>query len=464
MDTAAFNKIFKAYDIRGTTNELSEDFFYKLGIAFVQRFKPQKVAVGRDFRPESVDFTKALVSGLLDAGCDVANIGEIATEMLYFTVGNYNKSINGGLVVTASHNPQGWNGCKIVTQDAFPVGLNNGLSDIRDIIIKNELKKIKGNPGKYENMDIFEEYKEKVLSFLEDTDISNLNIIIDAGNGIGGKIYDKIFGDLDISVKRMYFEPDGTFPNHNPDPSVEENVSELKNRVKTERFDFGISIDGDADRAFFIDKKGRHADGAYFGAIIAKYLLKNSTNRKIVHDTRVIWPMLKETIKAGGTPVESRDGRSYFKQKLKQEDALFGAELSGHCYYKDFYYSDSGMITIALIFKMISEGIDFVKELDYMFENYPTSGEVNYEISDFNSLISKLIKYYKNDSPKISEIDGLSIEFNNWRFNIRKSNTQELVRLNVESTSKDIVIEKFREVENFINKPRLNTPALSELQ
>lgn len=466
MNTTVLNHIFKMYDIRGTTDELTDDFFYKLGLAFVQRFNPKKVAVGRDFRPESTSFTKSLIAGLLDAGCDVANIGEIATEMLYFTVGHYSKELNGGLIVTASHNPAGWNGCKIVTQDAFPVGLEDGLADIRDIIIRKEFNTINNKHGKYENMDIFDEYKKKVLSFLGDSAIPKLTIIIDAGNGIGGEIYNKVFGELDITVEKMYFKPDGNFPNHNADPSIEENVLELKNRVKNEGFDFGISIDGDADRVFFIDKKGRHANGAYLGAILAKYLLKNSDNKKIIHDTRVIWPMVKEILNAGGIPIESRDGRSYFKQALKQENAVFGAELSGHCYYKDFYFSDSGMVTIALIFKMLAEGIDFVQQIDYMYEHYPTLGEVNYEISDFDTLKETIKKYFAKtikENYKVTEVDGLSIEHPSWRLNIRKSNTQDLVRLNVEGISKDIIIEKFKELEQILNKPRMNRPELLEV-
>ncbi|MBW6442087.1 phosphomannomutase, partial [Patescibacteria group bacterium] len=371
-----------------------------------------------------------------------------------------------GLVVTASHNGAGWNGCKMVTKNAKPISGATGLMDLKRIILDESYEKIDDKEGTLEEYDIMPAYKEKVLSFITSDKRNDIKIIVDAGNGIGGNVFDYIFSDIDcLSIDRMYFDPDGTYPNHVPNPMEEENVLEIKKRVVETDVDFGIAIDGDADRAFFIDRKGRKPDGVYVGVLLARNILKNNgENKKIIHDPRVTWPFIKEAEKLGAETSQCMAGHSFFKQAMADRNALFGAEASAHFYYRDFYNCDSGMITIAQMLNMYFEGFELTKEVDYLFERYPNSGEVNYRVENAISLIHKIEEFYEKKGAKIQKIDGLSVEFEDWRFNLRTSNTQPLLRLNLEATTKDKVVEKFLEVEKIIGTVRDNLPALEELR
>lgn len=464
MTRENLDSIFRAYDIRGRCpQELSADFFFDLGCAYATRFKPASVVVGNDIRPESMHFKRSLIAGLLDSGVDVTDLGEISTEMLYFAAGEYTNVYDGGLVVTASHNPSGWNGCKLVGPGAIPIGKASGLLDLKKIIIDESYEKVSQEHGNLSDFYVYPEYKAKVRSFLTSKKLPELKIIVDAGNGIGGRVFDYVFGDLDLDVTRMYFVPDGNFPHHVPHPAEEENVVELKKRVLEEKADLGMAIDGDADRVFFIDKKGRKPDGVYTGVLLARHLLKSSTNKRIVNDPRLTWPFEKEADKFDAETFLSVAGHSYFKQKMAEKRALFGAEASAHFYYRDFYNCDSAMVTIALMLQMYSEGFELTPAVDELFEKYPNSGEVNYKVDDADKMLEKLESHYAGQSPKISHVDGVSIEFEDWRFNLRKSNTQPLIRLNLEAKDKAAVIERFREVEALIGFPRENSPVLKEL-
>jgi len=311
-------------------------------------------------------------------------------------------------------------------------------------------------------------YKEKVLSFITTDKRRPLKIVVDAGNGIGGNVFDYVFGDLansGLGIDRMYFNPDGTYPNHVPNPMEEENVEEIKKRVVEKGADFGIAIDGDADRAFFIDNKGRRPDGVYVGVLLAKSILSNDPgNKKIIHDPRITWPFVKETQKLGAKVHQSMAGHSFFKAAMAEKQASFGAEASAHFYYRDFYNCDSGMVTIAQMLNMYFDGFELTQAVDYLFENYPNSGEVNYRVENAIGLINQIEEFYKNQGAKIEKIDGLSVEFEEWRFNLRTSNTQPLLRINLEAKTKNLVIEKFLEVENMIGAVRDNIPALEELR
>ncbi len=467
MEEGILNSVFKAYDIRGKTpEELTPEFFYNLGKAYVTRFKSTSVAVGHDIRPESFTFKQSLISGLLEMGCDVIDLGEIATEMLYFAVGEYSALYDGGLVVTASHNPQGWNGCKIVAKGSTPVGKDTGLEDLKEIMLTGDYKPISKISGSLSDFYIYPEFKQKILSFIKTNKRPSkpLKIIVDAGNGIGGRIFDYVFGDLEgIETKRMYFVPNGLFPNHVPDPMKEENVTELKKAVFEEKADLGISIDGDADRVFFLDKKGRKPDGVYTGVLLAKHLLQYSDNKKIIHDPRITWPFIKEAGNLGAETHQSIAGHAYFKKKMAETGALFGAEASSHFFYRDFYNCDSAMISIALMLGMYFEGFELTQAVDFLFERYPNSGEVNYTVDDAQEMLDKLESHYSGLGAEIEHIDGVSINFEDWRFNLRMSNTQPLIRLNLEAINRDLVIEKFREVEGLIGAERENSPVLPEL-
>jgi len=479
MDRQILDTIFRAYDIRGRyPSELNSEFYENLGKAYATFFKPNKVVVGYDIRPESIEMKNSLAKGLCEMGCDVVDAGEIPTEALYFATGEYPEIFDGGLVVTASHNGTGWNGCKMVARNAKPISSTSGLMDLKKIIIENEYEKVRDQKGTVSEMDVMPEYKKKVLSFINLEKKKLLNIIVDAGNGIGGKVFDYIFGDLEINtgnstdnemgvlnIDRMYFEPDGTYPNHVPNPMEEENVEEIKKRVVETGADFGIAIDGDADRAFFIDKKGRRPDGVYVGVLLAKNILKNkSDNKKIIHDPRITWPFIKEAQKLGAEVYQSMAGHSFFKAAMAEKQALFGAEASAHFYYQDFYNCDSGMVTIAQMLNMYFEGFELTREVDYLFENYPNSGEVNYRVENAIVLIHQIEEFYEKQGAKIEKIDGLSVEFDDWRFNLRMSNTQPLLRINLEAKTKELVIEKFLEVEKMIGAVRDNLPALEELR
>lgn len=460
MDKNILNSVFRAYDIRGRIPyELDEGFFVNLGKAYVSLFKPRKVVVGKDMRESSEVFKRALIEGVLSMGCDVVDLGEIATEMMYFAVGEYRDIYDGGFVITPSHNDSNWNGCKIVTKNVNVVAGDSDLNEIKNIIQNNSYLEIPNQKGELSQLDIYPQFKNKILSLITSKNVKPLKIVFDAGNGLGGKIFDYVFESFCLDVEKMYFNPDGSFPNHLSNPAKEENVTELKQRVVDSNADFGIATDADGDRVFFIDKKGRKPDGSYTGVIMAKYLAGRGSNKKIIHDTRIVWPMEKEGKKIGAEVYTCKAGRSYYKEKMEQIGAVFAAESTTHFFYNDFYNMDSGMTTIAHMINMYYEGFDMTKELDYLYETYPSSGEVNYKVDNAEELFHKLENIYSKDGPVINKIDGLSVEFKDWRFNIRRSNTEDLVRLNLEATSKDMVIKKFLELEEIIGVFRENIPS-----
>lgn len=460
----SLDNVFHAYDIRGRDpEELNAEFFEVLGKAFVTFLKAKKIAIGNDIRRTGPEYKMAFIKGANSLGCDVVDIGEIGTEMLYFAVGS-DPELDGGATITASHNPAGWNGCKMVSKGAAAISGDNGLEDIKELMFANQFED--KAPGKVETRDVYPGFKEKILSYLDGVDIKPLKIVVDAGNGIGGKLYDYVFAELPVKVTKLYFEPDDTFPNHVPNPIYVENVRDLIKETMAQQADIGIAIDGDGDRTFFVDNKGRNPDGIYTGAIFAKEILKNTSGEKIIQDPRVTWPVTERVKQSGGIPIFCKAGHSFFKKKMKEEDALFGAENSSHFYYRDFYHADSGMITLAMMIKFLSEGVDFDEELDYLYEHYPISGEVNYTVKDTKESIARIESYFKENYPEADYlyIDGITVEFDDWRFNLRPSNTQPLIRLNLEGKTKGIIVEKFKLLEDMIGGIRDNEPALAELQ
>ncbi|MBD3329568.1 phosphomannomutase [Candidatus Dojkabacteria bacterium] len=464
-------EVFRAYDIRGTVpDQLNVEFFEELGRAFVQYLDAKSIAVGRDFRGDSLDFQQAFIRGAASVGCNVWDVGEIGTEMIYYVCGE-NEILDGGATITASHNPAGWNGCKMVGKKARAISGNSGLKEIMNLMLKSGPEDdvldatggdsvSEGELGKIEKVNIYPQFREKILSFLEGTDIKRLKIAIDAGNGIGGQLFNYVFGDLPLEVIEMYFEPDGSFPNHEANPSKEENVAEIKKRVVSEEADLGIAIDGDADRVFFIDEKGRNPSGVYSGPLLARNFLQGASE-KVIHDPRVIWSVAKEIEALGGIPVACQAGHSFFKDKMKSLNAIMGIEMSSHFFYRDFYYADSGMVTIAVMLKLLSEGLDFTAEIDRLYESYPNSGEVNYDVDHADQVLSRVEAAY--DGYEIDKIDGISVETDDWRFNLRKSNTQPVVRLNVEGKDVETIVEVFKKVEELIGGTRRNIPGLGEL-
>lgn len=460
------DSVFHAYDVRGQDpEELNEEFFEALGKAFVTYLSAKKIVIGNDIRNSSEAYKNAFAKGARSLGCDVVDLGEIATEMIYFATGK-DHSFDGGATVTASHNPPGWNGCKMVGKGSRALSGDEGLAEIKDIMLEGKHKEQKNKKGKIEKYDIYPEFKEKILSFIGNTKIKPLKVVVDAGNGIGGKIFDYVFGDLDLDVTKMYFRPDGQFPNHTPNPIELENVIEIMDKTNELKADIGIAIDGDADRVFFVDNKKRNPDGIFTASIFIEYFLKNNPHSKIVIDPRVTGPIMEQIEKYKGEAIFSKAGHSFYKSKMKAHDAIFGAENSAHYFYKDFYYADSGMVTIAIMLKLLSEGLDFDERLDYLYKNFPKSGEVNYEVDSTKESISKVEKYIKSNYPdaEFNYIDGIAVELESWRFSLRPSNTQPLLRLNLEADTKDRVISKFTEIEKAIEGKRNNLPALKELR
>ncbi|MBD3280708.1 phosphomannomutase/phosphoglucomutase [Candidatus Dojkabacteria bacterium] len=460
------DSVFHAYDVRGRDpEELNEEFFETLGKAFVTYLDAKKIVVGNDIRKSSELYKKAFTKGATSVGCDVIDIEEIATEMLYYTTGKYKDEFDGGATVTASHNPPGWNGCKMVSKSASALSSDKGLDEIKELMLTGDFRE-SDKQGEVNKKDVYPEFKEKVLSFLEGNEIKPLKIVVDAGNGIGGKMFDYVFGDLPLEVIKMYFEPDGDFPNHTPNPIEIENVIEIMDKTNELQADIGIAIDGDADRTFFVDNKKRNPDGIYTGSIFIKHFLEKYPGGKIVMDPRVTGPIIEELEKYGGEAVMSKAGHSFYKSKMKETGAVFGLENSSHFFFKDFYYADSGMIIIAIMLKLLSEGLDFDERLDYLFKKFPKSGEVNYEVENTKDTIAKVEEYVKENYPdaEFDYIDGIAVELDSWRFSLRPSNTQPLLRLNLESHDKQTVVERFKEIEKIIGGKRNNLPPMEELR
>lgn len=453
--------VFHAYDIRGTVpNQLNQEFFYVLGKAYTTFLQAKKIAVGYDIRPESKEFQEAFMQGAAECGSVVVDIGMIPSEMIYFVTGS-DETFDGAVTITASHNPAGWNGCKLCRKSAQVIGKESGLLQIKELMLANTFD-VSLDRGEIFSQDFYPAFKTKIRSLVTQTPQKKLKILVDAGNGIGGKVFDYIFGDINFEIERMYFEPDGTFPNHVPDPLKEENVLEIKAKMKNGDYDIGIAIDGDADRVFFIDKLGRNPSGIYTGAIIAKRFLAKNPGSKIIHDPRIIWPIQKKVEIAGGIPIISKAGHSYFKDAMRTHGALFGAEMSSHLFYKDFYNADSGMYTIALILQHMLDGMQFEKELDDLYSNFPNSGEVNFTVSNNQEVLERVKHHFKDG--KIEELDGVSISYPTWRFNLRSSNTQPLMRLCVEATNIEDIVTHFKEIKLLIDGKQENIPSLKQLQ
>lgn len=440
--------IFKAYDIRGTYPEqINEETAYKIGRAFVEYINVKEVAIGRDMRVSSPALFAELVKGINDSGAKVIDLGMIGTEVMYFAVGNY--GYESGIMLTASHNPPQYNGMKMVRKGAVPIGADTGIYDLRDMVAGNEYERINA-PSQIESKDAYPDFRKKINSLVDLSNLPELKVVVDAANGMGGQLFNSVFSDTNLEVIPMYFEPDGTFPNHEADPLKEENVADLKARVIQERADLGIALDGDGDRCFFIDNNGNYSSGYYLVAILAKKILEKYPNANIVYENRLKWA-IQDTLKtSAGNGIAAKAGHSYLKAKMREVDAVFSGETSSHFYYKDMFYADSSMLTIALILELIADTNKSLAELLEEYRNkYFISGEINYEVEDADETLAKVKSKYANE--ELDELDGVAIDHGReWRFSLRKSNTEPVVRLNVEANSQELVRQKVQEVERLI--------------
>lgn len=451
--------IFKAYDIRGIyPDQINEDDAWKIGCA-TARFLPSLVTgyqrgqanahslcVGRDMRKHSPSLLKALTEGMNAAGTNVIDIGMIDTPQMYFAI-NY-LSTCGGVQVTASHNPSKYNGFKISGLQARPVGVNTGLKDIEHIAMA--LVHTKGKPtGTVEKHDLTKEYKNHVLKFLKPK-IEKLKIAVDASNGMAGKMMPAIFSDLPIKIIEINFKYTGTF-RHEPNPLIEKNLAQVKKAVKEKKCDFGICYDGDADRFMMVDEKGQTIGCDLLTALIAPYFLRAEPNSTIVYDLRSSLVVSEEILKHGGTPRRERVGHAFMKKALRDSHAIFGGELSGHFYYRDNYWADSAFITLVHILNIISEAKVPISELIKPLRRYYSSGEVNFKVEDKQTKMDELARRY--DDGQTDSLDGVTILYKDWWFNCRPSNTEPLLRLNVEAKSKELLREKLSEIEEQLGKP-----------
>jgi len=428
-------KVFKAYDVRGIyPAELDEDGAHAIGRAYVEQFEPATIAVGRDMRLSSPAMQEAFVRGAAEAGADVVDVGMIGTEMLYYAVGEL--GLDGGATVTASHNPKDYTGAKIVRRGALPVGADSGLLEIRDRALSLQDVSRGQTPdvsGRVDRRDIYGGFVEKVMSFIDAEAVERLRVVVDAANGMAGAMLPPILERLPIDAVRCFFDPDGRFPNHEPNPLLEENREFIVAKVKEEGADLGIAFDGDADRCFFVDDTGEFVPGDFVTALLAESMLEKDPGGTIIYDVRASWAVRDAVERLGGTAVMSRVGHAFIKLRMREVDAVFAGEVSGHYYFRDFYQADSGTIPALLMLELVSErGQKLSELLRPLRERYFLTGEINTPVADVALTLQRLKEHFA-DQGEISHLDGISITAGDWHLNVRPSNTEPLLRLNLEA-------------------------------
>jgi phosphomannomutase len=426
--------VFKAYDVRGLVpQELDADGAYRIGRAYVDEFEPRRIAVGHDMRLSSEELSEAAIKGALDAGCDVDDIGLCGTEMLYFAVGEY--GYEGGFTITASHNPANYNGLKMVRRGARPVGGDSGLDRVRDRALAGDFKQ-PARGGVRQERAIREAFAERCLVFVEPGSVAPLSVVIDASNGMGGYMLEPILDRLPIQAERAHFEPDGRFPNGQPNPLLPENRTFIVQEVTRLGADLGIAFDGDADRCFFIDGTGQFVPGDFITTLIAEALLERHPGETILYDVRASWAVRDTVARLGGRSVASRVGHAFIKHRLRQENALFAGEVSGHYYFRDFYGVDTGVVPALVMLELVSRaGRPLAALLEPLRAQYHLSGEINSTVDDVPVRLQEVKERFgpTGAGGELSHIDGVSVIFPDWHFNVRPSNTEPLLRLNLES-------------------------------
>ncbi len=442
---------FKAYDIRGKVPEsLNENLAYKIGRTFVSELTAKTVVVGHDIRLDSEKLANALKKGITEAGADVLDIGLCGTEEVYFHTSR-NKA-DGGIMVTASHNPKNYNGMKLVSKGAKPISSDSGLKDIEYRILHNALGSCSSEPGQITPLFDKQSYISHLLTYINQENLTPLKIVLNPGNGSAGVMIKQLIELLPFNCILINQEPDGNFPNGVPNPLLPENRYVTSQAVKNHQADFGVAWDGDFDRCFLFDENGDYVEGYYLVGLLAKILIESYGKAKIIHDPRLTWNTIEQVKQAGGTPVQSKTGHSFMKESMRKEGALYGGEMSAHHYFKDFAYSDSGMIPWLLISEVIStSGKSLSSLVEDRRQAYPCSGELNYKVENIESTLDKIEAHFKDASPEVDKTDGVSLDFGNWRMNVRPSNTEQYFRLNIESrANKSLIEEKIKEVEGII--------------
>ena len=431
--------IFKAYDIRGVyPDSLNEDLSRDIGRAFVNYLglSGSRVIVARDMRLSGEALERAFIEGVTQAGADVLNLGLVSTDALYFAVGHLEEP--GGAMITASHNPKEYNGFKLCREDAIALSGEHGIGQIRDLITSGKLPEPAEYPGSVEESNITEDYAEHCLTFIDTEGLRPLKIVVDAGNGMAGKMLPPIFEELPFDYVPMYFGLDGSFPNHPPNPIEPENMLELQERVKEVGADFGVAFDGDADRCFVVDEKGVTISGDLLAALVAKNILEKEPGATILYSA-VCSKALPELVESeGGRAIRTKAGHSIIKPQMREYDAAFGGEHSGHFYFRDNYFADSGIIAMLTVAELVARQDGPLSELLTPIDPYVRSGEINSEVADQEATLEKVEEHYSQiDDPTIDHLDGLTVDYGRWWFNLRPSNTEPLLRLNVEASDRE---------------------------
>jgi phosphomannomutase len=435
---------FKAYDVRGVVpDELDAEGAYRLGRAYVAAFEPSVIAVGHDMRLTSPEFSQAVSEGAADQGAGVVQLGQIGTEMLYFAVGEY--GYEGGIQVTASHNPSRYNGMKIVRRGALPVGGDTGLEQIK-ALTTGELPAA-GDRGEISQRDVYAGFHDRVMRFIDASAVRPLKVVLDGSNGMAGPMIGPLLERLPIEATPYHLDPDGRFPNGEPNPLLEENRQFAIKKVLEHGADLGIAWDGDADRCFFIDDGGEFVPGDLITALIAELMLERHPGATIVYDLRASWAVRDTVAAGGGRALENRVGHAFIKARIRKEDAVFAGEVSGHYYFKDYYWCDTGIVPALVMLELISRSGKRLSELLAPFrERYFISGEINSTVDDVALKLQELKERYRDRALRVSHMDGISFEFDDWHFNVRPSNTEPLLRLNLEALSQATMEEKRDEV------------------
>ena len=431
---------FKAYDVRGRLpDELNEDIAHRIANATAQFLGASRVVVGRDIRLSSAAIADAVCQGLIDAGVEVLDIGLGGTEMVYFATGSL--GADGGIMVTASHNPKDYNGLKIVREEARPISGDTGLADIRELA-EGDTRLVAETPGRRTAVDVRAEYVAHLMSYVDAAALEPLKIVVNAGNGGAGLVVDLLEPHLPFEFIKLHHEPDGEFPNGVPNPMLIDNRRVTADAVTANGADLGIAWDGDFDRCFFFDETGRFIEGYYIVGLLAESLLRRESAAGVVHDPRLTWNTLEIVEQGGGRAIQSKSGHSFMKEVMRDENAAYGGEMSAHHYFRDFYFCDSGMVPWLLVAELLCQrGQSLSALVSERMAKFPTSGEINRRVDDAGAVMAAVLEHYESTSLGVDRTDGISVEFDDWRFNLRASNTEPVIRLNVESRGDETLMQ-----------------------
>lgn len=437
---------FKAYDIRGQLGtELNEAIAYRIGRAYAQFLNAKKVVVGGDVRATSEALKQALAQGIMDAGCDVIDLGMTGTEEVYFAA--FHLDVDGGIEVTASHNPIDFNGMKLVKRDAQPISGDSGLKEIQQLA-EQQAFTMPEHTGQISRLDLRQAYLQHLLTYIDVQQLKPLKLVVNAGNGAAGPVIDALEAELQqrgvpVTFIKVHHQPDPTFPNGIPNPLLVENRDATAQAVIEHKADMGIAWDGDFDRCFLFDEQGQFIEGYYIVGLLAEAFLKKHPGEKIIHDPRLTWNTIDICQQYGGHAIQSKTGHAFIKERMRKENAIYGGEMSAHHYFRDFAYCDSGMIPWLLVAELISTEKKPLSQLIHQRQQaHPCSGEINFKVADVKACIQKVKAHFANQNPLIDETDGLSMEFANWRMNIRGSNTEPLLRLNIETKADSALVQQ----------------------